>query len=183
MPVPPVYAKVIPVPNALDIGDETVPSVGATLVKVRVVVIDADKKFVSEAFETDSEHVPNARAVTRPEVSEQFADPCVTDIDMLPVPPPPLIATMIPVTRSPDVVATDNAGCAMRSIVMVVAAEERESNTLSASRVATTLQVPAELNVSCVPFTTHDAEPVSDTANDKIPEPDPPDVAKAIGVP
>ena len=42
--------------------------------------------------------------------------------------------------------------------------DERASNTLSASRVAVTLHEPADVNVSCVPFTTHDAEPVSDTA-------------------
>ncbi len=59
---------------------------------------------------------------------------------------------------------------------MVVAAEERESNTLSASRVAITLHVPADVNVNCVPFTTQDAEPLSETAYEIAPEPDPPDV-------
>jgi hypothetical protein len=77
---------------------------------VNVTVDDADKKFVSDAFEIDNKHVPKARAVTRPAVNEQFAVPDVTDIDTFPVPPPPLIATMIPVTRSPVVVATDSAG-------------------------------------------------------------------------
>jgi hypothetical protein len=150
---------------------------------VNVAVDDADKKFVSDAFDIDNKHVPKARAVTKLAVNVQFAVPCVTDIDTLPVPPPPFTATMIPVTKSPVVVATDSAGCAMRSIVIVVEADERESNTLSASRVAVTLQEPAELNVNCVPFTTHDAEPSSDTAKDTEPEPEPPDVVSAIGVP
>ena len=75
LPVPPVYAKVIPVPKALDVGEDTVPSAGTTLVKVRVVVNEAERKFVSDVFDTDNEHVPNARAVTRPAVNVQFADP------------------------------------------------------------------------------------------------------------
>jgi hypothetical protein len=115
---------------------------------VNVAVDDADKKFVSDAFDIDNKHVPKARAVTKLAVNVQFAVPCVTDIDTLPVPPPPFTATMIPVTKSPVVVATDNAGCAMRSIVIVVEADERASNTLSASRVAVTLHDPADVNVS-----------------------------------
>ena len=67
--------------------------------------------------------------------------------------------------------------------MIVVEIDERASNTLSASRVAVTLHEPADVNVNCVPFTTHDAEPSSDTANDTAPEPDPPDVVKAMGVP
>jgi hypothetical protein len=153
-----------------------VPNAGIAFANVNVTLDDADKKFVSDTFDIDNKHVPNARAVTRPAVNEQFAVPCVTDIDRLPVPPPPFTATMIPVTKSPVVVATDNAGCAMRSIVIVVEADERASNTLSASRVAVTLQEPADVNVNCVPFTTHDAEPSSDTAKDTEPVPEPPDV-------
>ena len=48
--------------------------------------------------------------------------------------------------------------------MIVVAIDERASNTLSASRVAVTLHVPVEVNVNCVPLTTQDAEPVSETA-------------------
>ena len=49
-------------------------------------------------------------------------------------------------------------------MVIVVDADDRASNTLSASRVAVTLHVPADVNVNCVPITTQDAEPVSETA-------------------
>jgi hypothetical protein len=87
-----------------------VPNAGIAFANVNVAVDDADKKFVSDAFDIDNKHVPNARAVTRPAVNVQFAVPDVTDIDTFPVPPPPFTATMIPVTRSPVVVATDNAG-------------------------------------------------------------------------
>ena len=66
---------------------------------------------------------------------------------------------------------------------MVVDTDDRASNTLSASRVAVTLQVPADVNVNCVPFATQDAEPLSETAYKIAPEPDPPDVVNWIGVP
>ena len=62
----------------------------------------------------------------------------------------------------------------MRSIVIVVDADERASNTLSASRVAVTLHEPAEVKVNCVPFTTHEAEPLSETEYDNAPDPEPP---------
>jgi hypothetical protein len=162
------------VPRALDSGDETVPNAGTAFANVNVTLDEADKKFVSDAFDIDNKQVPKFLAVTSPAVNVQFAVSDVTVVVTDPVPPPPFTATMIPVTRSPVVVATDNAGCAMRSIVIVVEADERASNTLSASRVATTLQEPADVNVSCVPFTTHDAEPSSDTAKDTEPEPEPP---------
>ena len=170
-------------PRALDNGDETVPNAGIAFANVNVAVDDEDKKFVSPAFDIDNKHVPKARAVTRPAVNVQFAVPDETVVVTDPVPPPPFTATMIPVTKSPVVVATDSAGCAMRSIVIVVEADERESNTLSASRVAVTLQEPAELNVNCVPLTTHDAEPSSDTEYDNDPLPEPPEIVNATGVP
>jgi hypothetical protein len=100
----------MPAPRGPDKGDETVPSDGVAFANVSVTVAEAEKKFVSDAFETDNEHVPNARAVTKPAVNVQLAVPDVTDDETEPVPPPPLIATMIPVTKSPEVVATDNAG-------------------------------------------------------------------------
>jgi hypothetical protein len=171
------------VPRALDNGDETVPNAGIAFANVNVTVDEADKKFVSDAFERESEQVPKFLAVTSPAVNVQFAVPDVTVVVTDPVPPPPFTATMIPVTRSPVVVATDSAGCAMRSIVIVVEADERESNTLSASRVAVTLQEPADVNVNCVPLTTHDAEPSSDTEYDNDPLPEPPEIVNATGVP
>ena len=86
------------------------PNAGIAFANVNVTVDDADRKFVSDAFETDNKHVPKARAVTRPAVNVQFAVPDVTVVVTDPVPPPPFTATMIPVTRSPVVVATDSAG-------------------------------------------------------------------------
>ena len=164
LPVPPVYDKVIPVPNALDVGDETVPITGSAFANVSVTVPDAEKKFVSPALEIESEHVPKFRAVTTPADSVHFAVPEVTDVETEPVPPPPVTARMIPVRRSPVDVAMDNGVWLARSIVIVVDAEERASKMLSVSRVAMSLHVPADVNVNCVPLTTHDAEPLSDTA-------------------
>ena len=68
-------------------------------------------------------HVPTARAVTTPEVSEQFAVPVDTDEVTAPVPDPPRTDRMMPVYRSPLVVATDKADWAMRLNVTVVAEE------------------------------------------------------------
>lgn len=153
----------IPVPKALEVGDETIPVDWSAFANVSVTVPDVEKKFVSPAFEIESEHVPIFRAVTSPAVNVQLAVPEVTDVETEPVPPPPVTATMMPVNKSPVDVASDNGVWLMRSIVIVVDDDERASNTLSASRVATTLQVPAEVKVSCVPFTTHDAVPVSET--------------------
>jgi hypothetical protein len=113
----------------------------------------------------------------------QFAVPVVTDVVSAPVPAPPVTDTMIPVTRSPLVVAVDSAGWFARSIVMVVTADDRESNTLSASRVATTRHVPTVVKLKSEPETEHDAEPASDTKNDTVPEPEPPEVVNVIGVP
>ena len=73
-----------------------------------VTIPDVDRKFVSPAFEIDSEHVPMFRAVTRPAVKVQFAVPEVTDVETEPVPPPPVTATMMPVNKSPVDDATDN---------------------------------------------------------------------------
>ena len=67
--------------------------------------------------------------------------------------------------------------------MIVVEIDERASNTLSASRVAMTLHVPADVNVNCDPLTTQDAEPVSETAYEIAPEPDPPDAVNWIGDP
>ena len=98
----------IPVPNALEVGDETVPDDWSAFANVSVTVADAEKKFVSPALAMESEHVPKFRAVTRPAVNVQFAVPDVTDVETEPVPPPPVTDTMMPVTRSPVDVATDS---------------------------------------------------------------------------
>lgn len=98
----------IPVPNALEVGEETVPSDGIAFAKVRATVAEAEKKFVSPALEIESEHVPIFRAVTSPAVNVQFAVPDVTDVETDPDPPPPVTATMMPVNKSPVDVATDN---------------------------------------------------------------------------
>jgi hypothetical protein len=103
-----VYAKVIPVPKALDVGDETVPITGSAFANVSVTVPEAEKKFVSPALEIDNEQVPKFRAVTTPAVNTQFAVPEVTDVKTEPVPPPPVTDTMMPVKRSPVDVAVDN---------------------------------------------------------------------------
>ena len=154
----------IPVPRALDIGDETVPSDGVALANVSVTVPDAEKKLVSPALEIDSKHVPVFRAVTKPAVNAQFAVPDVTDVETEPVPPPPVTATIIPVNKSPVVVAVDSEIWLIRSIVIVVDADDRASNTLSDSRVAVTLHEPADVKLNCAPLTTHEADPVSETA-------------------
>ena len=166
----------IPVPNALDVGEETIPITGSAFANVSVTVPDAEKKFVSPALEIESKQVPKFRAVTTPAVNVQLAVPDVTDVETEPVPPPPVTDTMIPVKRSPVVVAADSGVWLLRSIVIVVEIDERASNALSASRVAMTLHVPADVNVNCVPLTAQDAEPVSETAYEIAPEPDPPDV-------
>ena len=123
------------------------------------------------------------RAATTPPANVQFAVPAVTDVERTPVPAPPVTDTMIPVTKSPLVVAVDNAGWLARSIVMVVDADERESNTLSASRVAITRHVPTVVKLKSAPETEHDAVPASDIAYVKAPEPELPVIANAIGVP
>ena len=95
-------------PRALDVGDATLPITGKAFANVKVTVPDAEKKFISPAFEIDKEHVPILRAVTRPAVNVQFAVPEVTDVETDPVPPPPVTATMMPVNKSPVDVATDS---------------------------------------------------------------------------
>jgi hypothetical protein len=113
----------------------------------------------------------------------QFAVPVVTDVESAPVPAPPVTDTMIPVTKSPLVVAVDRAGWLARSIVIVVDADERESNTLSASRVAITRQVPTVVKLKSAPETEHDAVPTSATEYVKAPDPELPEITNAIGVP
>ena len=84
----------------------------------------------SDALVTVSAHVPTARAVTTPEVIAQLADPMVTDKVTDPVPEPPVTDTMMPVYRSPLVVATESAVCDNLLNVTVVA-DELELSTLN----------------------------------------------------
>ena len=81
------------------------------------------------------------------------------------------------------VVAVDSVGWLALSIVIVVTADERESNTLSASRVATTRQVPTLVKLKSEPETEHEAVPASESANNTVPDPEPPEVVNVIGVP
>jgi hypothetical protein len=67
--------------------------------------------------------------------------------------------------------------------VIVVAADDRALKILSASRVAITLHVPTDVNDSNDPVSLHDADPVSDTAYDTEPVPEPPEIVNSIGVP
>ena len=127
--------------------------------------------------------MPLARAATTPPASVQFAVPVVAEVDNAPVPAPPVTETMIPVTKSPLVVAVESAGWLALSIVIVVTDEDRESNTLSASRVAVTRHVPAAVKLNTEPETEHDAVPASDTKNDTVPEPEPPEVINVSGEP
>ena len=138
---------------------------------------------MSPSFEIESTHVPLARAATTPPANVQFAVPVVTDVERAPVPAPPVTETMIPVTKSPLVVAVESAGWLALSIVIVVTDEDRESNTLSASRVAVTLHVPTAVKLNTEPETEHDAVPASDSANNTVPAPEPPEVVNVIGVP
>ena len=138
---------------------------------------------MSPSFEIDSTHVPFARAATTPPANVQFAVPVVTEVESAPVPAPPVTDTMIPVTKSPVVVEIESAGWLALSIVIVVTAEDRESNTLSASRVATTRHVHTVVKLKVEPETEHDAVPASDSANNTVPAPEPPEVVNVIGVP
>ena len=51
--------------------------------------------------------MPADFAVTTPEVNEQLAEPVVTDDVVAPDPEPPVVATIIPVTKSPVVIETE----------------------------------------------------------------------------
>jgi hypothetical protein len=61
----------------------------------------------SDAFVTVRAHVPDDLAVTTPEVNEQLAVPVVTVDVTTPDPEPPVVATIIPVTKSPVVIETE----------------------------------------------------------------------------
>ncbi len=64
--------------------------------------------------------MPADLAVTTPEVIVQFAVPAVTVDVVAPVPEPPVVATIKPVTRSPEVVDTAREVCVFFANVTVV---------------------------------------------------------------
>jgi hypothetical protein len=97
VPVPPVKLRGMPVPTVPVVAELSVPRTGVAFEKESVKVPDSERYVESDAFVTVSTHVPTARAETTPDVSEQFAEPVVTDIDTEPVPDPPVTDTMIPV--------------------------------------------------------------------------------------
>jgi hypothetical protein len=68
-------------------------------------------------------HVPTLRADTTLDVSEQFAVPLETELVTVPVPEPPRTDTMMPVYKSPLVVAIERADCDALPNVTVVTAE------------------------------------------------------------
>ena len=106
VPEPPVKLKEISLPTVPVVTEPIFPVVEITFVNVNVAVTDSDRYDESDAFVTVSEHVPADFAVTTPEVNEQLAVPVVTDDVVAPDPEPPVVATMIPVTKSPVVVDT-----------------------------------------------------------------------------
>ena len=106
VPLPPVKLKEISLPTVPDVTEPIFPVVEITFVKVNVAVTDSDRYDESDAFVTVREQVPDDFAVTTPEVKEQLAVPVVTVEVVAPDPEPPVVATMIPVTKSPVVVDT-----------------------------------------------------------------------------
>ena len=98
--------KVISLPTVPVVAEPILPVVEITFVKVNVAVTDSDRYDESDAFVTVREQVPDDFAVTTPEVKEQLAVPVVTVEVVAPDPEPPVVATMIPVTKSPVVVDT-----------------------------------------------------------------------------
>ena len=107
-------------------GAAVVVVVAATAppVKVNVAVTDSIKYVESAALVTVSEHVPDVFAVTTPDVSVQVAVPDVTEDVTAPVPEPPVVATVIPLIASPDVVEIARAVCVFLANVTVVAVDE-----------------------------------------------------------
>jgi hypothetical protein len=93
-------------------------------VKVNVAVTDSTKYVESAALVTVSEHVPAVFAVTTPDVSVHVAVPDVTVDVTAPVPEPPVVAIVIPVIASPEVVVTSRAVCVFLTNVTVVAFDE-----------------------------------------------------------
>jgi hypothetical protein len=93
-------------------------------VKVNVAVTDSTKYVESAALVIVREQVPDVFAVTTPDVSVHVAVPDVTEDVTAPVPEPPVVATVIPVIASPEVVVTARAVCVFLENVTVVAVDE-----------------------------------------------------------
>ena len=101
--------KEISLPTVPVVTEPIFPVVEITFVKVNVAVTDSDRYDASDAFVTVRTHVPADFTVTTPEVNEQLAVPVVTDDVVAPDPEPPVVATIIPVIRSPVVIETERA--------------------------------------------------------------------------
>ena len=93
-------------------------------VKVNVAVTDSTRYVESAAFVTVREQVPDVFAVTTPDASVQVALPDVTKDVTAPVPEPPVVATVIPVIASPEVVVTARGVCGFLANDTVVAFDE-----------------------------------------------------------
>jgi hypothetical protein len=102
-----VKLKEISVPTVPDVTEPILPVVEITFVKVNVAVTDSDTYDASDALVTVRAQVPADLAVTTPDVSVQLAVPVVTDEVTAPDPEPPVVATIIPVIKSPDVIDTE----------------------------------------------------------------------------
>ncbi len=95
-------------------------------VKVKVTVTDSIEYVESVALVTAREHVPDVFAVTTPDASEQVAVPDVTEDVTAPVPEPPVVATVMPVIASPEVVVTARGVWVFLANVTVVAFDESD---------------------------------------------------------
>jgi hypothetical protein len=108
------------------VGAAVVVVVAAPPVKVNVAVTDSIAYVESAALVTVREHVPEVFAVTTPDASVHVAVPDVTEDVTAPVPEPPVVATVIPVIASPEVVDTARGVWVFFANVTVVAGEESD---------------------------------------------------------
>jgi len=133
---------------------------------------------------TVSEHVPDVLAVTTPDASVQVAVPDVTEDVTAPVPEPPVVAIVMPVIASPEVVVTARAVCVFLANVTVVAVDESAEYMPLAAFVAVTVHVPGDVALNVVPLMIEQpAVPVVVTAYVTAPLPEPPEVARVRSVP
>jgi hypothetical protein len=100
---------------------------------------------------TVSEHVPDVLAVTTPDASVQVAVPDVTEDVTAPVPEPPVVAIVMPVIASPEVVVTARAVCVFLANVTVVAVDESAEYMPLAAFVAVTVHVPGDVALRVLP--------------------------------
>jgi hypothetical protein len=83
--------------------------------------------LLSVAFVAVSEHVPAFRALATPDVIEQLAEPDVTVKVTVPVPDPPDVDNVIPVSKSPELSRKVKAFCVSLANVTVVATDDCDS--------------------------------------------------------